>query len=621
MFQHNLPHGKSQAMQRLGLLAIGILFGLIVVPTRATEVAVKTSAAEDAPLNSYFDAYLRQAFQLEPLMATRLGNHDFDDQLDDLSSKARDSRLALLKSTRRELPNRVNRETLSSDGKIDYDIFQRHLDASIWLTETFHPFEDDPRIYGDYLSESVYLLLTQSSLPNEINQKNALARMEQIPGVVEEARRSLKNPPRVKTETAIRQTEGAIAFYEKDLFDLIGESPERAAFADKARPIVAALKSHLAFLKNEILPRSTENWRIGPELYEKKLDYELDSGIGADEVLAEAEREAVRVENEMAVFARQLWSQLFPGRPLPPDDVQGRRELIRQVLDEVAKDHGSNETLVEDVRATVAGIKTFIRDQRILTLPEPDHCRIVEMPEFLRGNSVAYLNPAPPLDARGSSEFAVSPAPSDWTPDRVESLLREYNRPMLQILTIHEAYPGHYVQLEYSNRCPSPIRRVLSSGIFAEGWAVYTEQMMLDQGFGEGSIPLRLQQLKFYLRAVVNAILDHKMHAGSMTDDEAMELLMGRAFQTEGEAVGKIIRAKQSSCQLSTYFIGRMAFYRLRQTLQREQGETFDLSRFHEAVLSHGTIPVKYLPELVRKSLSIEKPVQRQRSAEGGRGR
>jgi Bacterial protein of unknown function (DUF885) len=275
------------------------------------------------------------------------------------------------------------------------------------------------------------------------------------------------------------------------------------------------------------------------------------------------------------------------------------------VLDIVADDHGTAEGLVADVRGTVGEIKALITAHKILRLIEPDQCRIVEMPEFLRGNSVAYLNPAPPLDIHASSEYAISPPPSDWSPQRAESYLREYNRGMLKILTIHEAYPGHYVQLEYSNRCPSLIRRVLSSGTFAEGWAVYTEQMMLDQGFGGGDLGLRLQQLKFYLRAVVNAILDHKMHAGNMSDAEAMNLLVRRAFQTEGEAVGKIIRAKQTSCQLSTYFVGRTAFYRLRQQLQRELGDRFDLASFHEAVLSHGTIPVKYLPELVRKALGL----------------
>jgi uncharacterized protein (DUF885 family) len=236
-------------------------------------------------------------------------------------------------------------------------------------------------------------------------------------------------------------------------------------------------------------------------------------------------------------------------------------------------------------------------------LPEPDRCQVIEMPEFQRGFSVAYLNPAPPLDTAAASHYAVSPPPRDWDNRRVQTFLQEYNRQMLQILTIHEAYPGHYVQLEYGNRHPSQIRRVLSSGVFAEGWAVYTEQMMLDQGYGGGDLALRLNQLKFYLRAVINAILDHRMHCANMTDDEAMELLTRRGFQSEAEAVGKIIRAKLSSCQLSTYFAGRMAFYRLRQKIQREQGDAFSLGRFHEAVLDHGTLPVKYLPELVPERL------------------
>jgi hypothetical protein len=309
----------------------------------------------------------------------------------------------------------------------------------------------------------------------------------------------------------------------------------------------------------------------------------------------------------MAVIARQLWGTTFPGLPVPTDDPEGRHEMTRRVLDALSKDHGTPDSLVADARETVRDIKRFITANRVLTLPEPDQCRVIEMPEFMRGNSVAYLNPSPPLDRRAVSEYAISPPPADWPPARAESLLAEYNRSMLKILTIHEAYPGHYVQLEYSNKTPSMIRKVLSSGTFAEGWAVYTERMMLDQGFGRGDLGLRLNQLKFYLRAVVNAILDHRMHCNGMTDDEAKELLMGRAFQTEGEAVGKIIRSKQTSCQLSTYFVGRTAFHRLRQQVQRERGDKFDLVRFHEATLAHGTIPVKYLPELVRASLDQEK--------------
>jgi uncharacterized protein (DUF885 family) len=230
---------------------------------------------------------------------------------------------------------------------------------------------------------------------------------------------------------------------------------------------------------------------------------------------------------------------------------------------------------------------------------------VIEMPEFRRGNSLAYLESALPLDPQGASFYAVSPPPAFWDATKVKSFLEEYNRHMLQILTIHEAYPGHYVQLEYSNRTPSLIRRVLQSGVFIEGWAVYTEQMMLDQGYGEGDLALRLNQLKFYLRAVANAILDYRMHCTDLSDQQAFDFLTQEAYQSEGEARLKVIRAKQSSVQLSTYFAGRMAHYELRQSIQREMGDRFKLADYHAAVLSHGSIPVKFLPTLVRQQLAL----------------
>lgn len=566
----------------------------------------ENEAAEDARLEAFFQEYLDGWFEREPLEATRLGDHRFDDRLGDLSVEARQANLEFRRRTLERLPREVAADRLSTAGKVDFDIFKRHLESRIWLDEEFQPFRDDPRIYGDYVTGSVYLLLTQSTLPREANRRNAQSRMKAAPGVLEIAKATIGRPPRVKVETAIRQTEGAIGFYKTEVFQLVGDRPGEGELADAAAKLVEALGEHLAFLKDEVLPRSTDDWRIGRDRFVKKLDYELDSGIEADEVLAEAQREAARVENEMAIIARQLWAEYFPGEAVPPDDVEGRRDLIQRVLDRIGEDHGEAETLVDDAKATVAEIKDFIASRKILTLPEPDQCRIVEMPEFLRGNAVAYLNPAPPLDPKGSSEYAISPPPADWSPERAESYLREYNRAMLKILTIHEAYPGHYVQLEYSNRCPSLIRRALYSGTFAEGWAMYAEVMMLDQGFGGGSLALRLQQLKFYLRAVTNAILDHQMHAGAMTDDEARDLLMNRAFQTEGEAEGKIIRSKQSSCQLSTYFVGRTAFYRLRQAIQREMGDQFNLAQFHEAALSEGSPPVKHLPALTRARLGLE---------------
>jgi uncharacterized protein (DUF885 family) len=573
---------------------------LVLLPALA-----RASGGEDATLEAFFRAYLDQKFRQQPLEATRLGDHRFDHMLDDVSPAARAGWAERDRHTLDGLPRQIDYKKLSRAGQIDYEIFAHDLEYSLWQHANGRRFETDPRVYNEYITDGVYLLLVQSTVPKAEAVKSCVARMAFIPRVVAAATEGLTEPARVMVETAIRQNRGAIAFYESGLFDLIGETPQLSELRPVAAKVVAALKDYQQFLEQTLLPRAGDSWRIGREKFARKLDLELNAGLSADEALAEAEREAERVERDMYVIARQLWAGAFPRRPLPPEDADGRRATITAVLDRYNREHGKAEDLVRDAKETVDQIKTFIADNDILRLPQPDRCRVIEMPEFQRGNSVAFLNQAPPLDPKAVSVYAVSPPPRDWDAHKVDSYLQEYNRYMLQILTIHEAYPGHYVQLEYANRNPSLIRKVLSSGAFVEGWAVYTEQMMLDQGYGRGDPVLRLNQLKWYLRSVVNAVLDHRMHCTAMTDDEAMEFLTKRAFQSEGEARLKVIRAKQSSCQLSTYFVGRTAFHRLRQQVEREQGDGFDLGRFHEAVLDHGSPPVKYLPELVRARLAL----------------
>lgn len=563
---------------------------------------------EDARLDAFFRRHLEESFRLRPTEATGLGDRRFDDQMDDLSPAGRDRWTVQTRATLDRLAKEVDYGKLTRAGQVDYEIFEHDLRKSLWLTENFDPFATDPRVYSEYLSGSVFSLLTQSSLPKETNIANALSRMRHIPEVVAAARASLKHPPKVYTETAISQNKGAIAFYEQELLTLAGKTPQLAALREASQPVVKALKEYQEFLEKELLPRSDGEWRIGADKFRKKYEWEIDAGITADQIYADAQAEFERVRNDLYVIARQLWSKQFPGVALPPDDAEGRRATIEKVLARVAQEHGKPETLVRDITKAVAQIRKFISARDILRLPEPDLCRVIEMPEFQRGNSTAYMNSPPPLDTTAVGHYAVSPPPKAWDAARVKSYLEEYNLHMLQILTIHEAYPGHYVQMEYANRNPSLVRKVLGSGVYIEGWAVYTEQTMLDQGYGDGSLALRLQQLKFYLRAVANTILDHRMHCLGMTDDEAMDLLVRQAFQSEGEAKLKVIRSKQSSVQLSTYFTGRMAHYRIRQQVEREMGDKFILGRYHEAVLSTGSVPVKYLPELVRRNLGLTAP-------------
>jgi uncharacterized protein (DUF885 family) len=558
---------------------------------------------EDAKLASFFKSSLDQRFALRPMEATEMGDHRFDSQLEDLSPEGRSRWLEQTRRTLQSLPKAVSYQRLSRAGQIDYEILRHSLQAEEWLTENFHPFEEDTRCYNGYINDSVYLLLTQSTLPKETNVANCIARMAQIPRIVAVAQRTLKNPPRAHTETAIKQNRGAIGFYEHDLFTFAGETSQSDALHAAAVPVVSALKEYQQFLEKNLLPRANGEWRIGSKKFARKLELELDAGVSADQVMTDAENEFNRVQRDMYVVARQLWSHYFLRQPLPPDDPVGRQLTVQRVLEAVAKEHCRPDELVHEMERRVASLKQFISANDILRLPEPDHCKVIEMPEFKRGNSTAYMEAPAPLDPNGTGHLAVSPPPSDWDAKRVTSYLEEYNSRMLDILAIHEGYPGHSVQLEYMNRNPSLIRRVLQSGVYVEGWAVYTEQMMLDQGYGEGDLGLRLNQLKFYLRAVANTILDHKMHCSNFSDDQALQFLIGQCFQSEGEAKLKVIRSKQSSVQLSTYFVGRMAHYRLRQQIERELGDKFELGRYHEAVLAPGAVPVKYLPELVRSRL------------------
>jgi uncharacterized protein (DUF885 family) len=564
-----------------------------------------TAQAADSPLETFFRRYLDERFALHPVDATALGDHRFDDKLDDLSPAALEKSLAHLKATRAKLRKEIPRAKLLPDEQINFDIFAHELEASIWVRENTQPFATNPRAYNEYISDSVFLLLTQSRLPKETNIANAIARMKHIPAVIAAAKVNLQKPPRAVLETAIKQNKGSIGFYESDIFVFVGESPQLPTLKAEAARAVAVLKDYQQWLEKDLLPRSTDAWRLGKKKFSQKLEYTLNAGLSADQVLRDAESEFTRVHNDMYVIARQLWHRYFPATPLPVADTAGKRATVAKVIAAVSKEHSKPEELLADARAQVDAVKKFIREKNILRLPDPDRCQIIEMPEFQRGNSVAYLNGAPPLDPESPSFYAISPPAKDWTAQRTKSLLEEYNRHMLQILTIHEAYPGHYAQLEYSARTPSLLRRVLGSGVYIEGWAVYTEQMMLDQGYGAGpdELQLRLNQLKFYLRAVCNAILDHKLHCANMSDEDAIKLMVQGAFQSEEEATAKLVRAKQTSTQLSTYFVGRMAHVRLREQVQRDLGDRFNLASYHEAVLTQGSVPMKYLPELVRTKL------------------
>jgi uncharacterized protein (DUF885 family) len=391
------------------------LLAVVLVLVLAASATGEGAKVEDAKLEVFFKEYLEEDFRQRPLEATRLGDHRFDDVLDDLSLKARKAWAKRLAETLAELPRRIDYKKLSRNGQIDFEIWEEEMRRLLWLGQNTRPFEDDPRVYNEYITESIYLLLTQSTLPQPRNVQNAVSRMKYIPRIVAAAKESLKSPPRVFVETAIKQNRGAIGFYQSGVYELAGETPAISELKKAAKPVIELLQEYQQWLEKELLPRASGEWRLGKDKFAEKLKLELNAGITSEEMLKEAESEAVRVEAEMYVIARQLWPTVFPKKTQLPDTEPGHRQTIAQVLEEVSKEHGKVESLVKDASAAAVKIKQFIKAKDILRLPDPDKCKIIEMPEFQRGNTIAFLNQAPAAArverrARGKLCARIQPA-------------------------------------------------------------------------------------------------------------------------------------------------------------------------------------------------------------------
>jgi hypothetical protein len=366
--------------------------------------------SENEKLESFFKSYLDERFRQEPMEASRLGDHRFDSRLEDVSPGARAGWLEHTRKTLKELPKRVEYSRLTRAGQGGFRDLQAQFGNTNLADGNRKPFEEDPRTYNDYISDSVYVLLTQSTLPPETNISNCIARMAEIPRVIATAKQTLTHPPKPILETAIRQNKGAISFYESELFQLAGESPQREKLKGAAAPIVAALQDYQKFLEGDLMSRASGDWRLGKRKFARKLELVLDAGMSADQVFADAQNEFDRVNREMYVIARQLWSKYFPKDVLPPDDAEGRRATILKVTSAVSQEHGKPEDLLKDARATVDRIKTFIREKDILRLPDPT---VVRCWRCLNSNAATRLRiwkMRPPLDPNAPSLYACQSA-------------------------------------------------------------------------------------------------------------------------------------------------------------------------------------------------------------------
>ena len=317
------------------------------------------------------------------------------------------------------------------------------------------------------------------------------------------------------------------------------------------------------------------------------------------EVTARAEQEYESVRNQMYDVAKVVYLEKYPMTAFPDNpDESYKQAIIRTALEEAYRQLPPPDGIVAVAREQLQEATDFVIEHNIVTMPE-EPVEVIVMPEFRRGVTLAYLDAPGTLDKEQPAFYAVAPLPSDWTEQQIESFLREYNTYSIQDLTIHEGVPGHYLQLALSNRYPSVLRSVLQSGPFIEGWAVYAERVMIDEGYQDHSPLQRLIMLKWYLRAITNAIIDSAIHVDGMTRDEAMKLMVEGGFQEEREAAGKWVRAQLTSAQLSTYFVGYQEHIEMRAAVHEAWGEEFTLRRYHDQALSYGSPPVRFVRALM----------------------
>jgi uncharacterized protein (DUF885 family) len=407
------------------------------------------------------------------------------------------------------------------------------------------------------------------------------------------------DPPRVHLETARLQNQGAIAFIEDEVPALAAGAPAdlRAEVKAAADGAGVVLRAYQRFLDEDLGLRAHGDYRLGSVNYRRKLQLILNAPVDPDEFYFRALDEFNRISADMCALALELHDGIYPDHSHGARTSDVQRLIVREVLHHIAQDRPAPDGLLAACRASVDSLTRFVKAKDLLSLEGLPPLAVEWTPPFARGVAVAGLDAPGPLDAGRSAFFHVSPVPADWSPQQVDSYLREYNHSMLEILSLHEAMPGHYVQLARANRFPSPVRAVFGNGAMIEGWAVYAERMMLDAGYGGGDRRLRLLQLKFYLRTVLNALLDQRVHVMGIEEGDAMDLLVERGFQEESEARGKWTRARVTSVQLSTYLAGYFEIADLEAAMRAAEGDTFDLKEFHEAVLGHGSPPVRFIRE------------------------
>ena len=586
-------------------IALFLAIAPLPLATAAAAAAPAVQASEDARFAAFGERAIDEYRRLSPVNATQLGDHRYDARLPDVSAAGRAAERAFARRTLAALA-KFDRAKLSREHQVDAILLKDQLEYMLFADERLQAWAWDPQIYSGTAGSSLFGLISREFAPLPVRLRSVTGRLEALPRFLAQSRAALvpARVPKIHAETVAKQNPGLNALIDEILTKRSALRPaERARLERAGAAAKRAVAEHQQWIDGVLVPNAKGDARIGAALYDEKLRLALNSPLSRQELRSRAVADIARMRSQMYAAAADILTGRAGGPPVPANPTPEQQQAVIEAgLAVVYADAPPREEVIPFATQTLKEAEAFARKHDLISFPKADFS-VVEMPEFARGSSVAYADMPGALEKDQRGFYAVMPIPADWTREQAASFLREYNRWTIHELTIHEAVPGHLLQLAHANRYKSRLRAVLQSGPMIEGWACYAEDVMADAGYLNRDPRYLLAHYKFLMRLPVNTIIDQDFHAGTLTREQAMELMTKTAFQEEREAAGKWVRLQLSSAQLPTYFVGYQEWKDFRAAAEKRPG--FNLKRFHDEALSHGSPPVRFI-----RALTLDEPIR-----------
>ena len=586
----------------LGAAALVCLAACSTLPHQTGSPTPVASNAANA-FAAYTEELLEEFWQEFPEFAFRAGNYKYADRMMIPDQLRRDGNRAFYMRHLAKL-NAFDPSALSESQRVDWVLIKNRLEASLWSQDTFRAWQWQPSSYN--VGGNLSTLLTREYAPLDTRLRHFMSKLERVPAYYRAAVANIDNPTLEHAELAIIQNRGALNGLGADLTKRVEASglsaEEKALFTRRLAEARNAIEGYVAYLTDlqaKLKTGGARSFRIGADLYEQKFRFDIQSGLSAAELHKLAIAEKAKHHDAMEKLARQLWPKYLGSAPMPAD----RLAIIRAVLDELSKRHTTAEKFESTIREQIPALEKFVREKDLLDQDPTRPLKVRTMPPYMQGSGAGASISAPgPFDATAETWYNVEPL-NKLSPEDAESFLREYNDWMLQILNIHEAIPGHYTQLMHANKSPSKIKTLFGNGAMIEGWAVFSELVMLEAGYGEQAPEMWLTWMKWNLRSVVNTIIDYEIQTKNMSREAALDMMIREGFQQQKEATEKWRRATFSQVQLTSYFSGYAEIRALRERERARLGKEFTVKGFNNKFLSYGNAPVRYIAELMAKEV------------------